>query len=152
MSKTKATKADSILLSVIIMLLVFGLIMIASAGVILSRVRFGSDYYLFNHQLFFGIIPGLILMFIVQKIDYRFWKKIAIPFFFLALLALVLVLIPGVGKELQGASRWINLGPVSFQPTEMMKLAIIFYLALWIEGRGHKVKDFFEGLVPFLLI
>lgn len=152
MVKNKPKKPDRILLSAIIALLVFGLMMIASAGVVLSKVKFGDDYFFFKHQLFWGIIPGLILLFIVQKIDYQKWRKFAMPFFFFALITLVLVFIPGIGSQLQGASRWIMLGPISFQPTEMMKLAIIFYLALWIESRGEKVKNFSEGLVPFIFI
>jgi cell division protein FtsW len=152
MVKNNPKKPDTILLSAVIALLVFGLMMIASAGVVLSKVKFGDDYFFFKHQLFWGIIPGLILLFIVQRIDYQKWRKFAMPFFFIALIALVLVFIPGIGSQLQGASRWIMFGPISFQPTEMMKLAIIFYLALWIESRGDKVKKFSEGLIPFIFI
>ena len=152
MVKNNPHKSDAILLSTVITLLVFGLIMIASAGIILSKVKFGDEYFFFKHQLFWGIIPGLILLFIVQRINYQKWRKFAMPFFFFALITLILVFIPGIGGQLQGASRWIMFGPSSFQPTEMTKLAIIFYLALWIESRGDKVKNFSEGLLPFIFI
>jgi len=92
--------------------------MISSAGIAVSQQRFGDSYYFFKHQLFFGVVPGLILMFIAQKIDYHFWKKIALPLFLLNLVFLVLVFIPGMGLKLLGASRWIKLGPFSFQPSE----------------------------------
>lgn len=151
-AKQKSHKPDRIIGVAVFILLLFGLIMISSAGVIVSRVRFGNEYYFFNHQLLYGVIPGLITLFIVQKIHYSFWKKIAVPMFIGALILLILVFIPGVGTQLQGASRWIDLGPISFQPTEAMKLAIIIYLAYWIEARGHKVKSFSEGLVPFLIV
>lgn len=145
-------KADPILLGVVFILLIFGLVMISSAGVVVSKMRFSNEYHLFNRQLLFGIVPGVLLLFLFQKINYTFWKKISLPLFFGALLLLILVFIPGVGIKLQGASRWINLGPISFQPTEMMKLALIIYLASWIEARGAKLKDFSEGFIPFAVI
>lgn len=145
-------KPDSIILVLVFALLVFGLIMISSAGVVISKTRFNNEYYFFNHQLFYGVIPGLVALFIVQKIHYSFWKKMAVPMFFGSLILLILVFIPSFGIRLQGASRWINLGPISFQPTEIMKLSLVLYLAYWIEARGNKVKNFYEGLIPFLVV
>lgn len=151
--KNKGEKPDKILLFVISSLLVFGLVMIASAGVAYSKVRFGDAYFFFKRQLFFGFLPGLVLLYISQKIDYTFWKKIAFPFFVASIALLVLVFIPGVGSKIYGASRWIQLGPIpSFQPSEMLKLSLILYLAAWLESRGERIKDFFEGLAPFVMI
>ncbi|MEA1926556.1 MAG: putative lipid II flippase FtsW [Patescibacteria group bacterium] len=153
MTKQKLQKkTDSILLGVVFALLVFGLVVISSAGVVVSKTKFGDEYYYFKHQLFFGVIPGLICLFLVQKIRYTFWKKISFPLFISALVLLILVFVPGVGIKLQGASRWINLGPISFQPTEMIKLTMIIYLGSWIAARGSKLKDFKEGLIPFAVI
>lgn len=152
MAKGTNKKADSTFLAIVFILLVFGLVMISSAGVVVSKVKFDDEYYFFKHQLFYGFFPGLVLMFIAQKINYTFWKKVAVPLFFLSVALLILVFIPGIGTKLQGASRWIRLGPLSFQPTEMMKLSIILYLALWIESRGNKLKDIVEGLLPFSII
>lgn len=144
-------KTDKGLTIVTFLLILYGLMMIASAGIVYSQTRFGDQYYFFKRQLFFGIIPGLLIMYVVQKIDYHRWKKIIIPFFVLSLICLILVFVPGVGMKIYGANRWLNLGPVSFQPSEMAKLAIIFYLAFWLESKGEKkIKDFFEGFVPFL--
>ncbi|MBT3355725.1 putative lipid II flippase FtsW [bacterium] len=148
----KNKKVDPIILGVVFILLVFGLVMISSAGIAVSKDRFGDEYHLFRRQLFYGVIPGLIFLFIVQKIHYSFWKKIAVPLFALAILFLVLIFIPGFGVKLQGASRWLALGPLQFQPTEFMKLAIILYLALWIESKGKMIADFKEGLLPFIAI
>lgn len=144
-------KPDQILLTTIFGLLVFGLVMISSAGIAISQ-RFGDPYYFFKHQLFFGVLPGLVLMYIAQKIDYHFWKKFAFPFFVLNLVFLILVFIPGLGLNFQGASRWIRLGPFSFQPSEMLKLTMILYLAAWLESKREKGKDLFEGFLPFLAI
>jgi cell division protein FtsW len=145
-------KPDQILTTTIFALLVFGLVMLSSAGVAISQLRFGDPYYFFKHQLFFGVIPGLVLMYFAQKIDYHFWKKFAFPFFALNLIFLILVFIPGLGLNFQGASRWIRLGPFSFQPSEMLKLSIILYLAAWLESKREKGADFFEGFLPFLAI
>ena len=90
------------------------------------------------------------MLYFFSKIDYHFWKKIAVPIFFVSVIFLVLVFVPGIGSKVYGASRWLALGPFSFQPSEMAKLAIIIYLAAWLESRGtHRIKDVFEGLLPF---
>lgn len=145
-------KPDQILITTIFALLVFGLVMLSSAGVAISQSRFGDSYYFFKHQLFFGVLPGLALMFIAQKIDYHFWRKFAFPLFALNLVFLVLVFIPGVGLNFQGASRWISLGWFSFQPSEMLKLSLILYLAAWLESKREMGADLFEGFLPFLAI
>lgn len=142
---------DKTLLFAVLALLTFGLVMIASAGVIYSQTRFGDGYYFFKHQLFFGAMPGFLALYVFQKIDYHVWKKFAVLFFLVSIILLLFVFVPGVGSRVYGASRWIQLGPFSFQPSEMAKLAIIIYLAAWFEGKGsQKIKDVFEGLLPFL--
>jgi cell division protein FtsW len=145
-------KPDQILTTTTFALIVFGLVMISSAGIAISQQRFGDPYYFFKHQLFYGVLPGLFLMYIVQKIDYHFWRKFAFIFFAFNLLLLVLIFIPGLGLNFQGASRWLKFGPFSFQPSEMLKLSLILYLAAWLESKKDLKTDFFEGLVPFLAI
>jgi len=150
--KSDKQKSDQILTTTIFALLVFGLVALSSAGIAISQSRFGDPYYFFKHQLFFGVLPGLALMYFVQKIDYHFWKKFAFLFFAANLFLLILVFIPGLGLRFQGASRWISLGWFSFQPSEMLKLSIILYLAAWLESKREKSADFFEGFIPFIAI
>jgi len=69
--KTKTKKSDPIILGVVFGLLAFGLMMISSAGVVVSKARFEDPYHFFKHQLFFGVIPGLILMYVVSRINYK---------------------------------------------------------------------------------
>lgn len=134
-------------------LLVFGLAMVASAGVIYSRTRFGDQYYFIKRQFFFGMIPGLMAMYFFSKFDYHRLKKISVPFFLLSLIFLVLVFVPGVGARIYGANRWVQLGPISFQPSEMFKLALVLYLAAWLANKSQRrIKDFFEGMLPFLFV
>ncbi len=145
-------ESDKILLYTTFALLIFGLVMVASAGVAYGQTHFGDMYYFFKRQLLVGVLPGLVILYVAQKIDYKFWKKISLPFFLASVIALILVLIPGTGMNIYGASRWLRLGIFSFQPAEMLKLALVIYLAAWLEGRKEKVKDFFEGLIPFIII
>ena len=125
--------------------------MIASAGIIYSETRFGDEYYFLKHQLLYGVLPGIVILYAFSNLDYHFWKKVAVPVFFSSVILLLLVFVPGIGSSIYGASRWIQLGSFSFQPSEMAKLAIIIYLAAWLEGRGEKrIEDLFEGLLPFV--
>lgn len=150
--KGSDTHIDRPLLFTLFTLLGIGLIMIASAGVVYGQVRFGDDYYFLKQQLF-GLGVGLLLLYVFQKIHYTVWQRFVVPIFILALILLVLVFIPGFGTTVYGAARWIELGPLSFQPGEVMKFAIILYLAAWLSGKGRaKTSDFFEGLVPFLAL
>jgi len=142
---------DKTLLTAVLSLLIFGLIMIASAGVIYSETRFADEYYFFKHQLLYGVLPGVVVLYLFSKLDYHIWKKVAVPMFIMSVIFLILVFVPGIGSSIYGASRWIQLGPFSFQPSEMAKLATIIYLAAWLESRGiSKIKDIFEGTLPFL--
>lgn len=140
------------LLAAVLSLVVIGLVTIASAGVFYGETRFDDDYFFLKRQLI-GVGIGLCALFALQYIDYRIWRKFALPFFLLTLFALVMVLLPGIGERVYGASRWLSIGPFSFQPSEMAKLAFILYLAAWFSRRERtSVGDFVEDLVPFLVV
>ncbi len=144
--------SDRTLLFIVFLLLGIGLIMVASAGVAFGNSRFEDGFFYFKRQLF-GAAVGLVALYVFRKIPYRLWRTAAIPIFFGAIGLLVLVLIPGIGASGNGASRWISLGPIPpFQPSEVMKLALVIYFAAWFSGKDPSRKtDFFEGVVPFLL-
>jgi cell division protein FtsW len=150
--KVQTQKMDKVFLWLVLALLFIGLVTISSAGISVSQSKFGDPYHYFKHQLFYGAIPGLVAMFVASKVNYNLWKKMAIPFFIFAVISLIAVLISGHGLELKGAKRWIMLGPISVQPTEMVKLAVIVYLASLLTKKGKMIKDFSEGLVPFAVI
>ena len=140
------------LLIVIILLVVFGLVMLSSAGIAEGQKKFGSAYYFVKHQLFLGVLPGLALFFILSKIPHRHWRKLALPILFLALGLLVLVFIPQYGLTLKGAQSWIKIFNYTFQPAEVLKLALVIYLAAWFSGRQERVKDWSYGIVPFFAV
>ena len=153
-SKIKKTfeEIDQPFLFIVFILLAIGLLMIASAGVLYGETRFNDPYFFFKRQLI-GLSIGLAAMYLFSRISYHIWRPLSVPIFIVALILLVLVFIPGIGTTAYGASRWIELGLVSFQPSEVMKFAIILYLAAWLSGKAkEKTEDFFEGFVPFLAI
>lgn len=151
-NKLQTRGLDKVFLWLVLVLVFIGLVSISSAGIAVSQAKFGDPYHYFKHQLFYGAIPGLIAMFIVSKVNYNLWRKAAVPFLVVAIISLVLALVSSHGLELKGAKRWIMLGPVSFQPTEMVKLAVIVYLASLLAKKGRKIKDFSESLVPFIVV
>ena len=136
----------------VFMLALFGLVMLFSAGIIDSQRRFGSSYYYFLHQLFYGFLPGLILFWICSKVKYQLWKKLSVPLLLLSLGFLVAVFLPGIGIEARGAMRWMKISFLSFQPSEILKLTLIIYFAAWFSGRSEKVKSWSYSVVPFLVI
>ena len=136
----------------ILILVIFGLIMLSSAGIVDAQKKFNSPYFYFYHQLFYSVLPGLVLMFAFAKIDYRWWKKLAMPILFAGLVLVALVFIPSLGQGLKGATRWIHIFGYSFQPSECLKLAMIVYLATWFSSRDERLKNWSYGMAPFFIV
>ena len=97
-----------------------------------------------------GIAAGAILMIILLRIDYRNLQDARIAGFFLlaSLVLLILVAIPGIGRQVNGSRRWLPLGPISFQPSELAKYAVILFLARLLSRKNHNIRSFWRGLVP----
>jgi len=143
---------DKTLLITVIALSVFGLIVISSASVVMSYNKFGYNHYYLFHQFLYGFLPGILLLFLIQKIDYRILKKYAPLFLIITLLLLVVVFIPGLGYGLKGADRWIVIAGISIQPSEFIKLTFILYLAAWLEKNKKDKENFSRSLTPFVII
>ncbi len=151
-TKTKPGESDRVIKLILFLLIGTGLTAIASAGVSYGNVRFDDPYYFFKQQLI-GLGAGIILLLICERIPYTLWRRLVMPIFLTALGLLILVFIPGFGTTVYGAARWVDLGPISFQPSEVMKLAIVLYLAAWLSTKGERqAKDFYRGFLPFLVI
>jgi cell division protein FtsW len=145
-------KSDVILILTTFSLAVFGLVMIASAGIARSMAVYDEPYYFLIHQFLYGFLPGIAAWFVLQGIDYRNWQKWALPFFAATIILLIVVFIPGIGTTFKGAQRWINLGGLSFQPTELCKLSLIIYLAAWLTSSRQKVHSSINGFLGFIFI
>lgn len=136
----------------ILVLVVFGLVILSSAGIVDGQNKFGSSYYFVFHQFLYGILPGLAGLALFSLIDYKFWKKISLLLLFSSLVLMILVFVPGVGHGLKGATRWLNLGPFTIQPAEILKLCLIVYLAAWFSSRGERIKNWSYGAAPFFVV
>ena len=143
---------DKIFLGTVIFLVFAGIFILTSASMGLLA-RGGPDFFktLF-HQILFGIICGFIFLFIASQINYKKWRKYALPFFIFTFLLTLLVFVPKIGFEYGGAKRWLNLGSFSFQPSEVLKFGFIVYLSSWIVSRKSEIKSFKFGFLPFLII
>jgi len=149
-SKTK--HIDKILLFTILSLLVLGLVIFLSASLgLLARdgVRLGSVAF---NQIFFGIFLGGIVCATFANIPYRFLGAYSVWLYVIGIILTFAVFIPGIGITFNGAKRWIMLGPISFQPSEFLKISYILFLAMWFSSFKSKIQTFQFGLIPFLAI
>ncbi len=144
-------KPDYLFAIVIFLLILFGIIMISSSSIVISMEHTGKNYTYVLRQIE-SLFFGLIAMFAAYSIDYRFWKKNSLWMLIVTLLLLILVFIPGIGKSAGGAHRWIGIGNQWFQPSELIKLTFIIYLAAWLDNMGEKVKSFWQGFIPFAVL
>ncbi len=142
--------AESGLFPAASILLLFGLVMVASASMPIAEERFGDPLYYLLRQLSFASI-GLLVGAVVVQIPLRFWERVAPALLLIS--ALLLVLVMFVGLKVNGASRWITLGPISLQPSEFTKLAAFLYLAGYLVRHREKVSsDLFAVLRPIALL
>lgn len=142
---------DSWLILTTLFLVVFGLFMVSSASVVESFQVTGSNTHYFVRQAVFAMI-GLVLWFFLQRWDYHRLRSIATVALFVGIGLLAVVFIPGLGLEAGGSRRWIGAGDLTLQVTEVIKLALIIYLAFWLEHKGSKVRGFYTTFLPFVLM
>src|SRR5579884_1714253 len=145
-------KSDYVLVGIIFMLVVFGLSVLYSASTVVSFSKYHSTTYYFYHQLLYGTLIGLVLMYICSRIDYHFWQKVTPLLMVGTIFLLMAVLVPGVGFKVGNSRRWIYFAHVFLQPAEIAKLVLIFYIASWIDRRRSQIKDFYYGMFPTLFI
>ncbi len=151
LERLEARRPDYLLLASTVALLVLGTLMVYSASFVVAHNEFNDDAYFLIRQLAW-IAAGGIGLLVAARVDYRRWRRLSLPIMFACIGLLVLVLVPGVGASSYGAVRWIRLGPVQIQPSEIAKLAMTLYLADWLARRVTTVAEFMRGLVPFAII
>lgn len=147
----KQVEMDQILLFVTITLALVGLVMMFSASAVVAGKKFDDSWYYLKRQLVW-LTFGLILLHLVSRIDYIWWKRLSFPLLGLIAVSLVMVLVPSIGEAKHGARRWLLVGPVSVQPAEMAKLVAVIYLAAYLARKEDRLQHFFTGLLPPLLI
>ncbi len=139
---------DCTLICCVLLIVAFGLVMLYSTGSYNGEVRFDDAGYYFKKQ-FFATSIGLFVMYLVANTDYHLWQRLAVPAYGLAVVLSTLVLF--VGRSYNGSKRWLALGPLSFQPSEFAKLAVILFLA-YVISRREKKPDLKFLMAVFLSI
>jgi len=142
---------DYALFMIVLALLGLGIVMVYSASAILAMDRFRDPYFFLKKQGFWSIL-GLGVLWGVMSVDYRRWRPYLFPLLVVAAGLLVLVLVPPFGQSINGTRRWIRWGPLSFQPTELAKIALVLYLADFLARRQAQIGRFGRGVLPPLLV
>ncbi len=145
---------DEILVWIILALLSIGLVMVYSASVATAEASkftgFWSEYYLLRHGLY--ILIGITAGAIAFQLSLNDWQKLAPYLFLLGVLLLVLVLIPGIGREVNGSRRWLSLLGISLQPSELMKLFVVLYAADYTVRKGAVKNSFGKAFLPMFAV
>lgn len=135
---------DRVFLIIVVLLICYGSVMIFSSSYVYARQHMDDSFYFVKKQLFFAAI-GTVAMICVSLIDYGFIKKLTVPIF--AVSFALLAAVPFIGKTVKGATRWIKIGPIQFQPSDVMKFALVLFLAAYISFFKEKTKSFKYGIL-----
>jgi len=135
---------------VIVVLNLIGLVMILSASSVTALQYEGSSYYYFERQLLW-LFVGSVVFVITLRLDYRIWRRFAVPLIALCVLLLVVVLVPGIGQNVNGSSRWIGVGSFGIQPSEFAKLAMLVFAADLLARRQSWINDTRVTLRPVMV-
>ncbi|NBV80102.1 MAG: putative lipid II flippase FtsW [Burkholderiaceae bacterium] len=149
-TRSRMMEYDQLLVWAILSLALIGLVMVYSASITLADgpkyANYSSNHFLVRHLISLGI--ATFVGFWVFKIPVKAWDKLAPYLFAFTILLLIAVLIPGIGKGVNGARRWIPLGLMNFQPSELMKFAVIIFAASYTVQRQEHLQSFVKGFVP----
>ena len=141
-------KTSQLLAIVYIILVSCGFLALLSASTVHDL---DSSYYA-KRQALWSIV-SIIIAFFIRKVDYNIYKNFAIPISLISIILLVLVLIPNIGKMVNGSWRWIQIGPITIQPSEFAKPSILILISYWLSNNQRKIDEFKNGiLIPYILI
>ncbi len=139
------------LMVAVFILVSLGVVMLYSASSVMAAQRMGEHHILLTRQLQ-NIGIGVMAMLVALQLDYRWYRRLVYPILGGTVLLLALVLVPGVGITEHGATRWLNLGLLRFQPAELAKLTAVMFLAYSVSKKGKRMGSFTIGFLPHLLI
>lgn len=142
---------DLILLLSTLVLVCLGTVMVYSSSFIIASERFGDEYYFLKKQIVFVFI-GLFVMIGLSRFPYRYWEKLAYPGIILSCFLLILLTLPGFGTTVGGATRWLKVGPLTFQVSEVVKVAVVIFMAYYLTKKLDHLKEFLRiFLMPLML-
>ncbi|MFC1468025.1 putative lipid II flippase FtsW [Verrucomicrobiota bacterium] len=138
--------ARNIMVGVVLILVAFGIMMLLSTSIETASIRLKDPYFFLKRQAIWLTLSGLAA-FVTLKLDYQWLRKLSYFFWGVVVVLLVLVRIPGIGSEINGSWRWLSFGPITFQPSEFAKLAMILLLAAWYDKNRRKRDDMKRGFI-----
>lgn len=151
--RTRMPVVDTSLLIAVSVLVLFGLLMVYSASIALADgpryASYGQFYFFLRHAAFIAL--GAVVALAVAQLPLAVWQRLALPIFVVSSLLLVMVLVPGISREINGARRWLPVGPISIQPSELMKIAILLFAADYTVRKQAYMQRFWRGFMPMAL-
>jgi len=142
---------DPVVTGCVLALMCFSVLMVYSASVSVAEVRYNDPLRIIRHWLFY-IPVGLVVIWGLSRIDVNWWRAVAVPVLAAAMVLMIAVLIPGLGKEINGAQRWFSLFGLTLQPVELLKPAVIIYMAYYLSSFPERLHQFASGLAPMLVV
>lgn len=144
---------DKTLLTIMILLLMLGLLTLFSATYYKAQNSTGDPWSEVKKQMF-GVAVGAAAMQLTIRIPYQFWgkRKVVVAGIALSCVLLLLVVIPGIGVNINGSRRWLSIAGISFQPGEFAKYAVVLFMAMVLTARGRKIQWLFKGILPVLVV
>lgn len=140
-----------LLLSLVGVLCLIGLVMVLSASQVRALERTGSPWTYFQRHAVY-VVLGAVVLVVVSRVDFRVWRRFAMPLVGAATFLLIIVLIPGVGVVVNGTRSWIGVGELSFQPAELAKFALLIFSADLLARRARRLDESRLTLRPILLV
>lgn len=144
---------DKTLLTIMILLMMLGLLTLFSATYYKAQNSTGDPWSEVKKQMF-GVAVGAAAMQFTIRIPYQFWgkRKVVVAGIALSCVLLLLVVIPGIGVNINGSRRWLSIAGISFQPGEFAKYAVVLFMAMVLTARGRKIQWLFKGILPVLVV
>jgi cell division protein FtsW len=143
-------KALTVLITSVVLLLGFGVVIVASASAVRSAQQYGGDPHFYLKRQLMWLALAVFSGLVAARFDYHWWKEIKACWVALAVAMVVLLIavrIPGIGRWSHGSWRWISVGPISFQPSEFAKLGAVVLTSVWLAAIGLRVRQFWRGFV-----
>ncbi len=142
---------DTSILVVTVALTCIGVVMVYSSSAIMAAERFHDGFYFLKRQLAYTLV-GFIMMAAATYFKYENWRKLAVVSLFASIALLILLFIPGLGVRVGGAMRWLRLPGLTLQPAELVKLAMVLYLAHSLTRKKEKVRSLSKGYLPYMIV
>ncbi len=152
-SITQSGGYDKTLFVAILSLLVVSVVMVYSSSSVVALTTYDDPAFFMKRQILWAVI-GLAVMAFTMRLDHQHFsdKRIVVACLAVALVLMAATLVPGIGRVANGSRRWLRLGMLSFQPSELAKVSLVVYLSYYIAKQGERIRDFMNGLVPAYVV